>query len=361
MRGQVKVTLRWQFSDLHSRYSLRLLTFFAILLPLIPLRGIIAPADHAGYIELIQEAGNLQNRSGLSAKQYIGIFYNIVEKIMPYWVFTNGVFFLYLFFITLAIRTLSAYFIALVVTLPMFIHFNYVSKEAILGFLAMSGVISTLLFGKKPGKITLIVGVIIFAIFVRPYYVIPITATAAVMLLGMKRGLILLFVGLILTLLTFPLPFEMLEGSRRQMYLMSIYKFGTRTVYPNIWIDDHYPLQLQSVVNYVIVFFETLFPISWASSLKDMFAQIFMCSSAILVFTSMRSSDRMFATFGLFLILTVPFFSPDLGTSMRHISAAVLYLHIGIALQRVYDGGKLGFRPLQLLPIYPRSRGRIVK
>lgn len=345
---------------LRVQTATRLLTMAALLIPLIPLRGLVVPADHIGYLEFIQEAGSLSD-TDLSAKQYVGIFYHFIGMVMPVTLFTNVVFLIYIYFATLAIRTISAYGIALVVSLPMFIHFNYVSKEGILGFLAVLGVLATLAFGKRIGQVVLVGGVIIFAVFVRPYYVLPITATALVLWLGMKRGLLVVAVGLIVVLIVFPYPFEVLESSRRQMYLASVYKFGTRTVYPNIWIDTHAPLQLQSIANYLVVLVETLVPISWTSSLKDLFAQIFMIAVLVMMVSSRRSSDQLFTNFGIFLILTVPFFSPDLGTSMRHIAAAALYIHMGIALQRIYEGGRLGFRPQQVWPIYPFAGGRLVR
>ncbi len=343
---------RYRLPRLDSQPVARVVTLVAVLLPLLPLRGLVVPADNAGYLDFIEAAPSAHGGGDLTAKQYVGIFYSWVEAVIPYWVFTNAVFFLYLWFATLAIRTFSAYMVAIVLTLPMFIHFNYVSKEAILGFLAVLGVLATIAFGKRIGQYTLIAGVVAFAIFVRPYYALPIAATAIVMLFGRRRGIAVILLGVIASLLVFPLPFEILEGSRRQMYLAGVLSFGTRSLYPNVVIDDTIPLQWESMVNYAIVAFETLVPMSWTISLKDVFAQLFILAVLVLVIASAKVSDRLFSTFGISLILTVPLFSPDLGTSMRHIAAAALYLHLGVALQRMYDGGRLDFRPQQVLPIY---------
>lgn len=331
-------------------------TLLAIIVPLIPLRGIVVPADHQGYLRFIDQAAELGSASDLSSKQYVGLFYSYVEAVMPYWVFTNVVLVVYLYYATLAIRTLSAYLVALIVTLPMFSHFNYVSKEAILAFVAVLAMLATLAFGKRSGQVTLVVGLVLFAIFVRPYYAIPLVGTALVAFLGLKRGLWVALAAFAGVMFFYTEPLEALEASRQQMYRASLYSFGTRTVYPNVWVGGDAPLQLQVVANYFIVLAETLVPVSWTLTLKDIYAQVFVVAIIVLAVGALKTSDRLVAIFGILLVLTVPFFSPDLGTSMRHIAAAAFYLHLGIALQRVYEGRPLAFRPLELRPIYPFPR-----
>jgi hypothetical protein len=343
---------------LSARTSVRILLVLAILLPLVPLRGLIAPADHAGYLKLIDEA-DLGHTTGLSSKQYVGLFYSFVERIVPYWVFTNAVLITYLYFATLAIRTLSAYMIAVVVTLPMFIQFNYVSKEAILGLVGVLGVSVTLVFGKRAGRVAFVAGLLLFAVFVRPYYAIPIAGTAVVAIFGLRRGLWLALGVFAFILFFYTQPLEAIEANRQRMYIASVGSFGTRTVYPNVSLGGDALFQVDVIRNYLIVLGETLFPVSWTQALKDLYAQVFMICITMLVVGSLKTGDRLVAIFGVFLMLTVPFFSPDLGTSLRHIAAAAFLLHLGIALQRIYDGGSLTFRPQQLLPIYPSEGSRV--
>ncbi len=339
-------------APLDEKLSLRLLTMFLILAPMIPLRDIIAPNDQQGYLEYVANAADASEGSLAFGKVAVGLFFAKINSLFPYWVFTNTVFGVYLFYMSLSVRTLTAYMMVVIITLPMFIHFNYISKEAILLFIAVTGFFTARSFGRIKGIWTVAIGVIIFAVFIRTYYVLPIFATALVLWLGWQRGIIVILIGIGLSMLVFPKPFIMLEESRQTMYYVNVYKFNARSVFPYLNQDADLPMQLRSVINYGIVLFDTLFPLTWTRTIKDIFAQMFFFSLVGLCIAAIRKGDRVFSAFGFFVVLTVPFFVPDLGTAMRHTSAAATFLLLGIAFRTFDEGGAHPFRPTQVYPVF---------
>ena len=332
--------------------KIRLFVLAMLFLILFPMRTLITPADHDGYLKLMNEASSVVSDGNLTSKQNVGRFYALVESLFPYWVFTNGIFFIYLFSITRTTKTASSFLLVLITALPMFIHFNYISKEGILGLIAITSLYSTKIIGKKAGYFLFFLCIVFFATKIRPYYAIPIAATLSLICFGDKKGLwVIIFIGLI-SFLFYPIPFELLEVNRHQMYLMSIVKHGTRTVYPGIILDSAIELHYRSIINYLVVSINSIFPLVWTFTLKDVFAQLFILSMLVLIIKAFKYGDKVFVRFGVFLTLTIPFFSPDLGTTIRHVSAAAMFLHIGVLVNLDLKTSQGTLRCFQISPLY---------
>ncbi|KAA9007832.1 hypothetical protein [Histidinibacterium aquaticum] len=323
-----------------------------LALPLWPLRGLIAPADHAGYIDFVQEAGGLRDLSGLSAKLYVGVFFDAVERAMPWRVFTNGVLAAYLLCLAAALRSLGGYALALVLTLPVIIHLDYISKEAILVFLLLCAVATARGVGRRAGHAVLVAGLAAFALFIRPYYALPLAAALAVAALGWWRGSLAVGAGLAAMALAFPWPLAQLEAAREAMYVASQTRFGTRTIYPGVSLDPETGPALRAVQNYLAVLRGSLLPVTWTATVKDLYAQVFALAFVALARGAVRRGDPLFAGFGVFMALTVPFFSPDLGTSLRHVAAAATFLWAALALGRAGES-RAGGSAMQILPVLP--------
>ena len=331
-RRQVAITSK------NTQYKLiaqSLVITLGITAAMLPMRGVITPNDHAGYVEFVQEAQTYNSIFGLNAKQFIGWVYLQIGKIMPYFVFTNMIFFSYLYYCSRKIKNVTECAIFTILTFPMFIYFNYITKESILLLIILLSIFAYHNDGKHAIKSRVLFFALIsaFALFVRPYYAIPIAFSALTLSLGWKKSIIISLISALLVFIIKPVPFLLLEDIRQTMYFVNTYIHGARSMFPFIETSGEH-VRIQSVQNWALVLSYIVTPAIWDPTLKGMYAQIHAIMLVIVCIQSMKYGDKQLSSFGIALLLVIPFFAPDLGTWIRHSSAASFFLFTSLVYAR---------------------------
>lgn len=318
---------------------------------MLPMRGVITPNDHAGYVEFVQEAQSYNSILGLNAKQFIGWFYLQIGKIMPYFVFTNLIFFSYLYYCSRKIKNITECVIFTIITFPMFIYFNYITKESILLLIIMLYILVNHNEGNQNFKSRILFFTLIsfFALFVRPYYAIPIAFSALTLSIGWKKSVLISLISAILIFIIKPTPFLVLEEIRQTMYFVNSYIHGARSMFPFIETSFEH-IRIQSIQNWALVMSYIITPAIWDPTLKGMYAQIHTIMLVAVSIQSMRYGDKQLSSFGISLLLVIPFFAPDLGTWIRHSSAASFFLFTSLVYAR--KNSKLAFSISKIRPFW---------
>lgn len=330
-----------------------------LLIALLPTRAFIAPSDHQGYLEYVSDARGLSGLSGLGGKEWVGILFYNLEQVAPFWIVTNAMFVIYLFLVCSHIRSFAEVAVLYVISVPMFVYFDYITKESIVMMVLLATVFVWLRFGQKPAAFVFLFMFSLYAVAIRPYYAVAIVLALASLRYDWKR--IALVMGCVapFVIAFWSAPFEMTERARLIMFFKNEYVWGSRTVFPFLFTDADIPVQLRALGNYALSLFYLGTPLLWSQTIKEVFAQIHFFFFVILTVQAVRYGKPLFTYFGVGILIMLPFFIPDLGTWVRHSSAVCFFFFLGIYLARREQQSqdkvlRRGFRLSLATPIWGR-------
>lgn len=330
-----------------------------LLIALLPTRSLIAPSDHQGYLDYVSDARGMSGLSGYGGKEWVGfIFYNL-DRIAPFWVITNAMFFIYLFLVCSNIRSFAEVAIFYVLSVPMFVYFGYITKESIMMMILLGTAFTWLRFGERPATIVFIALFSLFAIAIRPYYAVPIVLALASLRYDWKRIATVAACVVPFVIAFWSAPFQMTEQARLMMFYKNEYVWGSRTVFPFLFTDNDIPAQLRALGNYCLSLIYVSTPLVWSQTLKEIFAQLHFVFLVIVTVQALRYGKRLLTYFGIGILIMLPLFIPDLGTWVRHSSAVCFFFFLAIYLARREQQSRgvflrRGFRLSLATPIWGR-------
>lgn len=176
-----------------------------------------------------------------------------------------------------------------------------------------------------------------YAYTVREYFVIIAAVFAVLMLLAAlpwRWGLLLCLLGLAGLSFAPPLLFELLQGPRDAVNLvrMAVMTVGTQSAFMNPLPPDSLP---NFIYNYGYALLRLNLPVFFQIRPQEIFLLTVVVTTFSLVGFGLRHGgpkERACALLVLAHALTLALFEPDLGSYLRHLTSATLYLAPVLAL-----------------------------
>lgn len=174
-----------------------------------------------------------------------------------------------------------------------------------------------------------------YAVIFRQYFIIILAFWIGVIIflnVGWRWRIVLLIA---IPLIAVMLPDSLYETLQMQRDLVNYSRLGgqgNRTAFINLVRPDGlstFP------INYVYAFWRLNFPIFSGGGPKELYLFLMLCVYVILMISGLRSNNsRISWPAGLFLahVLVLIIFEPDLGSYLRHLSTALLYLAPSMAM-----------------------------
>ncbi len=245
--------------------------------------------------------------------------------------------------------------LCLIVVLPVMFFLSRPAKETVLS--PVTFILLGLLCLRLNGFVRVLAVAacyLVYAYFMREYFVIIVAAFLALMILAhVSWSLRSIFVAAALVGLSFAPTwlFETLQGTRD---FINTLRFATQTVGAHSAFMN--PLPPDSLgnflINYGYAFLRLNLPVLFQLRMKEVFLLTVALTTLWLVWYGARAGgpkERACALLALAHMMTLNLFEPDLGSYMRHLTSATIYLAPVLAL--------LDRRLLDRAPSAPASAG----
>lgn len=216
--------------------------------------------------------------------------------------------------------------------LPAMLFFSRPSKEILLSpvtFLVLA--LLCLRIGGLGRVLAVAACYLLYAYFVREYFVIITAVFAALMLLAhlpWRLGLLLCFLGLAGLSFAPPWLFEVLQGPRDAINLFrtALTTVGTQSAFMNPLPPDSLP---NFVYNYGYALLRLNLPVLFEIRAQEVFLLAVAAATFSLAAFGLRrggARERACALLVLAHAMTLALFEPDLGSYLRHLTSATIFL-----------------------------------
>lgn len=198
----------------------------------IPAKIIFTPNDHAGYLEYIDQVKSDGVSDEAKGKVYVGLVYSYIGKVIPYGVFTNIVFLVFIIIFSSRVRNYFTLLAVGVLVAPISAYFGYVTKEALILLILVLAHLCYSRRGRKAGVIVMLAMLFLFSIFVRIYYLPFIIIAVFIAQFGMRRVLLPSFFFGVVGLLLFPEVLSFLYVTKYEMWARLKFESSVVTLFP---------------------------------------------------------------------------------------------------------------------------------
>lgn len=298
-----------------------------IFVAYIPLQSIFTPNDHEGYVAMVQEASTGRvDSSELRGKLAVGYVYAIMQSFGDYRLFTLTAFFSFLYILIRRVKNVETLAIYFFIFAPISPYFWYITKEALLLFIVLISFSFHLFISKKYSTTLFYVLLLVFAAFIRTYY-LPLIFSAIFLSYFRKFEYRMVFLFFVLLTLVYSNGIvEFVFNAKYDMWARLYYYSKVNTIFDVDFVRNPNVIDLAytTVSNYI----QLLFTIVRFPDHRGLIVTVHIFLMYIIVHSAIRYSSRSISIFCLLLVFFIAFMVPDSGTFIRHASA-LCFLIVG--------------------------------
>jgi hypothetical protein len=277
-----------------------------------------------------------------TGKIWVAMFYNYVDYVVPYQVFTALIFICYLVIVARHSRGLMPLVFQFVLIAPLAPYFGYITKEAlILFFCVISYVVSN--YNRRLALPLFWCFLLLFSYYARQYYLPIIFISFYVCFMSKRKS------GLVLSLLPIVLlvPFYG-EGIFEQVYRAKEIMWVRLAYYSEV--NTLFPLNFDYGFSVVAFFklwgfnlFYLLTGVVRHFGLVGLASFVSLFTVSVSLFYWWRKSDFRIWLFSFSAVIFMTFLVPDSGTFVRHSTLLACVAFFGVILNKGYVEKKLVF------------------